>query len=112
MYFFYRYSHHRDLHSFPTRRSSDLIEDADALYNKEDYEAAIAKYKEAISYESASSYPVQRIEMAETELAKQKAANENLEAFNKLVAEGDGEVTAKNYKVAIEKYKEALVLFD
>lgn len=88
------------------------IEDADALYNKEDYEAAIAKYKEAISYESASSYPVQRIEMAETELAKQKAANENLEAFNKLVAEGDGELTAKNYKVAIEKYKEALVLFD
>src|SRR5690554_6941225 len=88
------------------------IEDADALYNKEDYEAAIAKYKEAISYESASSYPVQRIEMAETELAKQKAANENLEDFNKLVAEGDGEVTAKNYKVAIEKYKEALVLFD
>src|SRR5688572_31876673 len=23
--FFYRYSHHRELHSFPTRRSSDLL---------------------------------------------------------------------------------------
>src|SRR5947208_5409807 len=25
-YFFYLYSHHQDLHSFPTRRSSDLLE--------------------------------------------------------------------------------------
>src|SRR5690554_5663570 len=25
VFFFYRYGHHRDLHSFPTRRSSDLI---------------------------------------------------------------------------------------
>src|SRR5206468_12529360 len=24
-FFFYRYGHHRDLHSFPTRRSSDLL---------------------------------------------------------------------------------------
>src|SRR5205085_12217427 len=24
LFFFYRYCHHRDLHSFPTRRSSDL----------------------------------------------------------------------------------------
>src|SRR5205823_7278939 len=30
-FFFYSYRHHRDLHSFPTRRSSDLIKKAEAF---------------------------------------------------------------------------------
>src|SRR5436190_17208723 len=29
--FFYRYGAHRDLHSFPTRRSSDLVADTEAF---------------------------------------------------------------------------------
>lgn len=91
---------------------NQAIADADALYNKEDYAAAIEKYKEAITFESAATYPVQRVEMAETKLAEQKAANENLEAFNLLVTQGDEEVTAKSFQNAVDKYNEALALIE
>src|SRR5262245_65168097 len=34
-FFFYSYVHHRDLHSFPTRRSSDLVrEELDEVVNR------------------------------------------------------------------------------
>lgn len=91
---------------------NQAVAEADALYNKEEYAAAIEKYKEAITYESAATYPVQRIEMANTKLEEQKAANENLNAFNQLVTEGDEQVIAKNFQSAVDKYTEALVLID
>lgn len=86
------------------------IEAADALFDKEDYAGAIEKYKEAITYESAATYPVERISMATTKLEEQQAANANIEAFNQLVAEGDEQVTAENYQSAVDKYNEALGL--
>jgi len=89
---------------------NQAIADADALFNKEDYSGSIDKYKEAITFESAATYPVERIAMAESKLAEQKAANENLETFNQLVAEGDEAVKAKRFQDAVGKYDEALSL--
>ncbi|PKR81610.1 hypothetical protein CW751_03545 [Brumimicrobium salinarum] len=83
---------------------------ADKLYDDEDYAGAIEKYEEAISYESAATYPVERIKLSKTRLKELEDQQETKEMFNQLVADADQAVGAKNYELAIEKYDEALNL--
>src|SRR5437660_7695513 len=46
-FFFYFYGDHRDLHSFPTRRSSDLLE-----VKNGNYAQAIERLREAVNLDS------------------------------------------------------------
>jgi tetratricopeptide (TPR) repeat protein len=86
------------------------IADADEFYSNESYEQAIEKYKEALTYESAATYPEERIKLAEEALAEQQANAEKEEQFNTLVEEADQLVLKEDYKNAIAKYDEALVI--
>lgn len=86
------------------------VEAADKLYDEEKYEEAIAKYEEALTYESAATYPKGRIGMANEILDEIRAEKEKQERFDKLVAEGDEENSQKKYEDAIAKYQEALTI--
>src|SRR5690554_3396411 len=88
------------------------IEAADKHFDQEEFEAAIEKYREAITYESASTYPSDRIAMAEARLTEIQAEKEKKENFDRLVQEGDEKVSEKAYETAISKYNEALGLID
>lgn len=88
----------------------EAITKADEFYENESYEAAIEKYEEALTYESAATYPKERIKLAEEALAEQKANAEKQEQFNILVKEGDELVVAGDYEDAIAKFDEALAI--
>lgn len=88
------------------------IAKADELFGTETYEAAITKYKEALTYDSEAQYPKDRIEAAQEELDKLNKENEQQEAFNALVKEADELVVAGDFEDAIAKYEEALVMFN
>ncbi len=92
------------------KKYNEAVEAADNFFDKEQYEDAISKYKEAITYESASTYPPQRIELAEQKLAEQNAQKEKEEQFKQLVADGNTQLNLKNYKEAVDKYDQALAL--
>ncbi|WP_158276097.1 carboxypeptidase regulatory-like domain-containing protein [Brumimicrobium oceani] len=88
------------------------VKEADELYNAEDYEGAIAKYEEALTYESAATYPPGRIKMAQDIIAEKAAEAEKIASFNKLVAEGDAGVISKDFETAVAKYTEAIALIE
>lgn len=92
------------------QKYDDAIAKANEFYDAEEYEQAIAKYEEAISYESAATYPKERIDMAKAALEELKAAAEEEEQFNNLVKEADELVVAGDYEQAIAKYDEALTI--
>lgn len=94
------------------KKYNDAVEVADALFDKEQYEQSIAKYNEAISYESASTYPRERIKLAEEKLTAQNAQKEKEEQFKRLVEDGDTQLNLKNYEDAIGKYNQALALIE
>lgn len=91
---------------------NEAVEAADKLYDKGEFEEAIAKYDEALTYESAASYPIERKKMAQTKMDEQKAEKEKLANFTQLVKEGDDGVADKKYEIAVAKYVEALALID
>lgn len=88
------------------------VEAADAFYKEENWEEAIEKYNEALTFESAATYPVERIKMAEEKWDAEKAEKEKAENFERLVAEADAHVGVTEYEEAVGKYNEALTLFD
>src|SRR5690554_1940941 len=88
------------------------VEAGDKHFDNEEYEQAIEKYREAITYESASPYPSDRIAMAKSRLEEIQAEKEKKENFDRLVQEGNEKVEEKAYETAISKYNEALGLID
>src|SRR5690554_3184263 len=88
------------------------VEAGDKHFDNEEYEQAIEKYREAITYESASTYPSDRIAMAKSRLEEIQAEKEKKENFDRLVQEGNEKVEEKAYETAISKYNEALGLID
>ncbi|MCO5268275.1 MAG: tetratricopeptide repeat protein [Brumimicrobium sp.] len=88
------------------------IELADQLFNSEKYEDAIKSYKEALTYESAATYPNERISMAEAKIVERDEANKKKKQFDDLVAAADKDVNISKFEDAIAKYTEALTLFE
>lgn len=91
---------------------NNAVKEGDALYDAENYEEAILKYKEAMTFESAATYPPGRIKMAQDIIDERAAEAKKIADFNKLVAEGDANVTSKNYDVAVSKYTEAIAIME
>ena len=83
------------------------IAEADALYQTNDYPAALEKYKAALSIKD-EDYPKGKISELEEKIAAQVAAEAKEQEFKDLVAEADQAFDAKEYGKALEKYKEAI----
>lgn len=86
-----------------TKKYNAAVKAGDELFNQKKYKEAIDKYKEALTYESAATYPTSQITKAEAIVAAQ-------DKFNLLVSEGDKNVGIKDYATAIKKYDEALTI--
>lgn len=92
------------------QKYNDAIREADAHYDKGEWESAIAKYTEALAIEDASPYPSERIAMANAKWDEEKAEQEKRDNFERLVTEADAHVENTEYEPAIAKYTEALAL--
>ena len=90
----------------------EAISKADEFFDAENFEAAIEKYEEAITFESAATYPKERIKLAKDALAEKNAENEKQEQFDALIKEADQLVVSGDYEDAIAKYDEALLLIE
>ncbi|WP_234369071.1 hypothetical protein [Brumimicrobium mesophilum] len=88
------------------------IKEADILYTAENFEEAILKYEEALTFESAATYPAGRIKMAQEIIDGKAAEAAKIESFNKLVAEADAHVVATEFENAVTKYTEAIALIE
>lgn len=85
---------------------------ADKHFDAEEWEQARERYQEAIDIESAATYPKARLEIVNKNLEELDAAREKKEQYDALVAEGDEALKNSQFDVAIQKYDEALGLFD
>jgi tetratricopeptide (TPR) repeat protein len=92
------------------QKYDDAIAEADRLFNEEKYEQSIVKYTEAIEFESAATYPKERIKLAEEKFAEQQEQERIKEEAEAIVKEADILANSRNYEAAIAKYDEALAL--
>jgi tetratricopeptide (TPR) repeat protein len=88
------------------------IAKADELYNQENYSEAIQNYEEAIGYESAATYPSERIKLAKQAIEEKLEAEGVKVRFDSLVKVADQAVEKEEFETAIASYDEALDLFD
>ncbi|MBK6542711.1 MAG: hypothetical protein IPG10_15810 [Flavobacteriales bacterium] len=94
-----------------------LIEAADALLEKKDYQTARAKYSEAASVKVEERYPKDRIVEIDAALAElaRKAEEERKRAeldakYNDLIARADKAYDTEKWSPALNDYKDALTL--
>lgn len=92
------------------QKYDDAIAEADRLFDEEKYEQSIVKYREAIEFESAATYPKERIKIAEQKFAEQQELERLKEEVDAIVKEADILTSSRNYDEAIAKYDEALAL--
>jgi catechol-2,3-dioxygenase len=91
-----------------------LIKEADALFGKKSYEAAKAKYEEALDIKENEPHPKQRIREIDgilAELAKkaeeERKAKELNEKYQAAIAAADAAFKSENWDQATGKYTEA-----
>lgn len=94
------------------KKYNDAIQAADKFYNEENYELAIEKYKEAMKYESASTYPQQRIDLAQEFIDKAKEKEQQQAAYDSLIVQGDDAMSKEDYEQAIAAYTNALNIYE
>ncbi len=83
--------------------------EAKTAFDAKDYQKAIDLYTQASKIKTNEQEPKDQIAKIQKILADQKAKKDQ---FNQLVADGDNAMTAENFDVAINKYTEALGLFN
>ena len=86
----------------------DAIEAADALFEKESYQSSKAKYEEALSIESAATYPKNRIVICDEKIAELAAQKEKAENIARLLSEGNVAITSTDWENAKLKFTEVL----
>jgi len=86
----------------------DAIEVADALFEKESYQSSKAKYEEALSIESAATYPKNRIVICDEKIAELAAQKEKAENIARLLSEGNAAITSTDWGNAKLKFTEVL----
>ena len=94
---------------------SNLITEADGLYQKEDYENAKSKYNEALAIKSEERYPKDQLaaidkalkNQAEIRLRQEKDAA-NQAKYDEFIARADQFFGEKNYEKAKSNYESAL----
>lgn len=91
------------------KKFDEAMASADAAFNGEDWDKAIEKYNEALSYMDSQKAKDQ-IALAQKRKAEAADAEEKEKMFNDLVAEGDQLGGEGKYADAIRKYEEAIAL--
>lgn len=93
------------------------ISSADAAFNSSNWEEAISKYNEAISFDNTQSYPADQLTKIESLIAEEQAAAEKLAEdaalkakYDALIGNADGLFNSSKYSEAINKYREALLV--
>tara|TARA_Y100000589_G_C27195183_1_gene646520 strand:+ start:897 stop:5894 length:4998 start_codon:yes stop_codon:yes gene_type:complete len=83
-----------------------MVSEGDLAYNKEDYEIAILKYKEALKIKDDSSLE-QKILDAQKNLSLQADQKENRKQYDALILKGDNLLNSNSFDDAILSYNEA-----
>jgi tetratricopeptide (TPR) repeat protein len=94
------------------KKFDETVAAADALFGQEKWVDAKAKYQEALTMNSAATYPSDKIKECDTklgEIEKEKAKQAQIE---KLLAEGNTAFTANQLPAAKTKFQEVLKLDD
>ncbi len=89
------------------QKYDDAVLAGDKLLAEKKFAASKVKYEEALSFESAATYPRAKIKEIDIELEKLAAENAIEEQILALIKEADEKMTASEYTQAIEKYEEA-----
>jgi tetratricopeptide (TPR) repeat protein len=87
-----------------------VIERADAEFLKENYQAAVASYKEALTLKPADPMATNKLAEAEKKLLEKNAALVKEEDYKKAIAAADEYFNKSDYEKAVGKYNEALVI--
>ncbi len=87
-----------------------LVDAGDALFGQSKYAEAKAKYQEALTVNSDSQYPVEKIKECDTKLAEINAEKAKEEQIAKLLAEGNTAFTGQKWVESKTKYNEVLKL--
>lgn len=85
-----------------------LIEDANKLLGKENFNDAKAKYQEASAVKPAEQFPKDKIKEIDAKLAEIAQKNAIEKQYATAIEEGDIAFKAKNYQASISSYKKAL----
>ena len=89
---------------------NSAIADADNLFNSQQYEQAIAGYRNALTIKPGESYPQQQITAAENKMNELALEAEKQAQIQSLLAEADALYNELNYEGAKVKYQEVLTL--
>lgn len=93
---------------------NDAISKADADFNSQKYKEAKPFYEKAADIKPSEKYPKERIKEIDrliSELAMQEDEKKKIDAkYEELVKQANGRLAAKEYEIALMRYKDALVL--
>ncbi len=88
----------------------ETIAAADALFTKENYEAALPKYRAASEIMPDEAYPGKQIDICENKMTELADAQKKQAEFDALMASGDKALAATQYEAAIGDFEGALAL--
>lgn len=92
------------------KKYDDAIAVADQLFNEEKWEESKAKYNEAITYESAATYPLERIKECDAKILVLAKEKEKADKIVKLLNEGGVLFSGSKWNEAKAKYTEVIGL--
>jgi tetratricopeptide (TPR) repeat protein len=92
------------------RKYDDLITQADELFTQEKWADSKSKYQEALSIESASSYPTDRIKLCDEKILELQKEKDRLDKIATLLKDGALLVESSKWIEAKVKYTEVIQL--
>ncbi len=87
---------------------NELITNADKLYNKQEYEKAKEEYVKASEILTDEDYPVERIDEINSVISRLAKEQEQIDSYDRIIAQADSLYHSGAYKLAKETYNEAL----
>lgn len=92
------------------KQYDDAVAAGEALMGQEKWAEAKVKFNEALTIESAATYPKEKIKEADAKLAEIEKEKAKKEQISKLLAEGNSALTAKQTANAKTKFEQVLTL--
>ena len=92
------------------KKYNEVIAAGDVFFSSDDFTQAKVKYEEALVIESSSSYAKGRIAICTKAIEKAVAEKELLDKITQLLTDADASMTQKEWRNAIDLYKEVIVL--
>lgn len=94
------------------KKYEEAIAAGELLIASESWTEAKAKFNEALTYESAATYPNEKIKIIDAKLAEIEKEKLKQEKLKNLLSEGAAAMKAQQWEAAKGKYTEALTLDD